>query len=143
MPDASVPCSNLQAAKYLDDFYYSNKHWAEVGGITTRELNALELELLFRLNFNLSIRREDYDSFVAQLVGDEPEGMMQIDDQAPLTAAAEAQIDQHWRVGEKTGGHSGMGGKKTSYVNVTDAARTYTEKCDDDVQKRKARSVEF
>jgi len=133
----------MQAAKYLDDFYYSNKHWAEVGGISTRELNALELELLFRLNFNLSIRREDYDSFVSQLVGDEPEGMMQIDDAAAQQAAADSHIDQHWRLGEKTGGHTGMGGKKTSYVNVADAARTLAERSDEDPHKKKSRSVEF
>lgn len=63
----------MEAAKYLDDFYYSNKHWAEVGGISTREINALELEFLFRLNFNLSVKRQDYDSFVLQISGDDLE----------------------------------------------------------------------
>mmetsp|Transcript_266 Transcript_266/g.599 ORF Transcript_266/g.599 Transcript_266/m.599 type:complete len:317 (+) Transcript_266:137-1087(+) len=58
----------MEAAKYLDDIYYSNKHWAEIGGFELEEMNSLELEFLFRINFYLSVQREDYDSFVSQLV---------------------------------------------------------------------------
>jgi hypothetical protein len=54
----------MEAAKFLDDFYFSNKHWAEVGGITTQEINALELEFLFLLEFDLNIQRSEYDSYV-------------------------------------------------------------------------------
>jgi len=62
----------MVAAKYLDDVYYSNKHWAEVAGISTKELNALELEMLFRLNFDMSISRDEYDAFHAQLGIEDP-----------------------------------------------------------------------
>jgi hypothetical protein len=61
----------MLGAKFLDDSYYSNKHWAEVGGMSTAELNCLELEFLFRLGFSLSLTREEYDSYVALLTGDE------------------------------------------------------------------------
>jgi hypothetical protein len=60
--------SVMTAAKYLDDFYYSNKHWAEVGGITTQEINKLELEFLFRMGFNLHMQREEYDWCAPQIV---------------------------------------------------------------------------
>jgi hypothetical protein len=59
--------SVMTAAKYLDDFYYSNKHWAEVGGITTQEINRLELEFLFRIGFNLHMQREEYDWYAEEL----------------------------------------------------------------------------
>mmetsp|Transcript_1385 Transcript_1385/g.2307 ORF Transcript_1385/g.2307 Transcript_1385/m.2307 type:complete len:262 (+) Transcript_1385:500-1285(+) len=70
----------MEAAKFLDDFYYSNRHWAEVGGISTKELNSLELEFLFRIGFNLLITREEYDVYVkaildAQSSKKEEEGM--------------------------------------------------------------------
>jgi hypothetical protein len=58
----------MLGAKFLDDSYYSNKHWAEVGGMSTAELNCLELEFLFRLGFSLSLTREEYDSYVALLL---------------------------------------------------------------------------
>lgn len=38
----------MTAAKMFDDFYYSNQHWAEVGGISVTEMNNIELEFLFR-----------------------------------------------------------------------------------------------
>jgi hypothetical protein len=61
----------MLAAKFLDDSYYSNKHWAEVGGMTTAELNCLELEFLFRLGFSLALSREEYDHYVRLLAGEE------------------------------------------------------------------------
>jgi len=61
----------MLAAKFLDDSYYSNKHWAEVGGMTTAELNGLELEFLFRLGFSLALSREEYDDYTRVLAGAE------------------------------------------------------------------------
>eukprot|EP00291_Cryptomonas_curvata_P011726 CAMPEP_0172185896 /NCGR_PEP_ID=MMETSP1050-20130122/20429_1 /TAXON_ID=233186 /ORGANISM="Cryptomonas curvata, Strain CCAP979/52" /LENGTH=262 /DNA_ID=CAMNT_0012859943 /DNA_START=129 /DNA_END=917 /DNA_ORIENTATION=+ len=56
--------SVMEAAKFLDDFYFSNKHWAEVGGITTEEINALELEFLFLLEFDVNVQRDEYDWYL-------------------------------------------------------------------------------
>ena len=61
----------MLAAKFLDDSYYSNKHWAEVGGMTTAELNGLELEFLFRIGFSLALSREEYDNYSNLLAGEE------------------------------------------------------------------------
>ena len=57
----------MSASKFLDDFYYSNKHWAEVGGIQTVELNRLELEFLFRMSFSLHMQREEYNWYAEEL----------------------------------------------------------------------------
>lgn len=43
------------AAKFFDDRYYSNEHYARVGGISSLEMNQLEREYLQLINFNLYI----------------------------------------------------------------------------------------
>lgn len=60
--------SVMVAAKFLDDMYYSNKHWAQIGGLSLKEVNALEMIFLFRLNFDLQMTRETYEKYVAQLL---------------------------------------------------------------------------
>lgn len=57
----------MVAAKFVDDFYFSNNYWSKVAGISFAELNGLELELLFLLNFSLHTTRSQYDEYVAQL----------------------------------------------------------------------------
>lgn len=82
----------MTASKFLDDFYYSNKHWAEVGGIQTGELNRLELEFLFRIGFSLHMQRSEYDWYAEELhqrVG--PEHIAAALALAPSTSPAPAQ----------------------------------------------------
>ena len=50
----------LVAAKFLDDDVCLNKHWADVGGLTVHELNALELDFLLALDFELAIQPAEY-----------------------------------------------------------------------------------
>lgn len=57
----------MVAAKFVDDFYFSNNYWSKVGGIPNEELNGLELELLFLLNFSLHTSRGEYEDYVAHL----------------------------------------------------------------------------
>jgi hypothetical protein len=52
----------LISAKFLDDRYFNNAFYAKVGGVSTAELNRLELEMLQLLEFRLSVTPE-------QLVG--------------------------------------------------------------------------
>jgi hypothetical protein len=59
--------SIMTAAKFFEDEYYSNRHWAEIGGLTVQELNSLELEFLFRMAFNLNVKRDQYEAFVNQI----------------------------------------------------------------------------
>ena len=58
---------------YGNDRYCTNKYYAQVGGITTTEINALERKFLRLMGFGdvrdltLSITKEDFDSFVIRL----------------------------------------------------------------------------
>jgi len=66
----------LIAHKYFDDEYFSNDHWAEIGGITTKELNRLELKFLFHLRFTCNVQREEYDEYLRNLGSGAYEGML-------------------------------------------------------------------
>lgn len=57
----------LLSSKYLDDIYYNNKFYAKIGGISSLEMNRLEVEMLQFLGYDLSVRREQFDEFVALL----------------------------------------------------------------------------
>jgi hypothetical protein len=43
----------MQAAKFSQDRYYTNTHYARVGGLPPQELKALELEFLARIFYTL------------------------------------------------------------------------------------------
>lgn len=59
----------LTAAKYLDDFRYSNADFAKIGGLQTKELNKLEEDFLLTINFNLLITTEQYQAFCEKIIG--------------------------------------------------------------------------
>jgi hypothetical protein len=53
----------LLAAKYLDDSVVSNLQWAKTGDLTVREMNELELEMLWKLKFELHVTSKEYDAY--------------------------------------------------------------------------------
>lgn len=59
--------SVLIAAKARDDTYYSNSYYASIGGITTKELNRLELMLLDMLQYNLFVTLEVFTEYRTKL----------------------------------------------------------------------------
>ncbi|CAI0551337.1 unnamed protein product [Linum tenue] len=59
--------SILVAAKFMDDECYSNGYYAKVGGVSTAELNKMELEFLFHLDFRLNVTVECYRSYCCRL----------------------------------------------------------------------------
>ncbi|GLJ31983.1 hypothetical protein SUGI_0643730 [Cryptomeria japonica] len=59
--------SVMIAAKFLDDVNYNNAYYAEIGGMKTREINTLELEFLFKLNFKLHVTVSVFQSYCAHL----------------------------------------------------------------------------
>jgi hypothetical protein len=63
-----VITSILLAAKFFDDAYYNNAYYAKVGGVLVSEMNSLEVEFLFRLNFSLRVSPELYSKYHAELV---------------------------------------------------------------------------
>ncbi|XP_002966846.2 cyclin-U4-1 [Selaginella moellendorffii] len=59
--------SVMVAAKFLDDAYYNNAYYAKVGGVNTQEMNRLELEFLFHLNFRLQVTVSVFESYCNRL----------------------------------------------------------------------------
>ncbi|KAI5060242.1 hypothetical protein GOP47_0024662 [Adiantum capillus-veneris] len=59
--------SVMVAAKFLDDAYYNNAYYAKVGGVTTIEMNRLELEFLFTLGFRLQVTTHIFQSYCCHL----------------------------------------------------------------------------
>lgn len=58
----------LLAAKFFDDAYYNNAYYAKVGGVLVSELNGLEVDFLFRINFSLHVSPELFEKYKAELV---------------------------------------------------------------------------
>ncbi|CAI9102236.1 OLC1v1000475C1 [Oldenlandia corymbosa var. corymbosa] len=55
--------SFVLAAKYVEDECYNNAYYAKVGGITTSEMNKLEMKLLVNLEFRLHVDVQTFDDF--------------------------------------------------------------------------------
>lgn len=58
----------LLAAKFFDDAYYNNAYYAKVGGVLVSEMNGLEVEFLFRINFSLHVKPEIFAKYQDELV---------------------------------------------------------------------------
>ena len=58
----------LLAAKFFDDAYYNNAYYAKVGGVAISEMNSLEIEFLFKVDFSLRVLPEVYEKYRAELV---------------------------------------------------------------------------
>ncbi|KAK3008109.1 hypothetical protein RJ639_014371 [Escallonia herrerae] len=59
--------SVMVASKVLDDVHYNNAFYARVGGVSNAELNRLELELLFLLDFGVIVRSRVFEIYCQQL----------------------------------------------------------------------------
>jgi len=55
--------SVMVATKFLEDIHYNNAMFAQIGGVSTQELNFLEIELLFALKFNLVVSPEEISTY--------------------------------------------------------------------------------
>ncbi|KAF3445603.1 hypothetical protein FNV43_RR10779 [Rhamnella rubrinervis] len=59
--------SVLVAAKFMDDMYYNNAYYAKVGGISTTEMNFLEVDFLFGLGFHLNVTPTTFQTYCTYL----------------------------------------------------------------------------
>ncbi|KAK9065399.1 hypothetical protein SSX86_016782 [Deinandra increscens subsp. villosa] len=57
----------MVASKYVEDMNYRNSYFARVGGITTEEMNTLELEFLFLMNFKIHVNVSVFESYCCHL----------------------------------------------------------------------------
>lgn len=78
--------SVMVAAKFMDDMYYNNAYYAKVGGITTAEMNFLEVDFLFGLGFHLNVTPTTFHSYCAYL-------QRQMLMEPPLNLAAESSLN--------------------------------------------------
>lgn len=58
----------LLAAKFFDDAYYNNAYYAKVGGVLVSELNGLEVDFLFRINFSLRVTPDEFEKYRRELM---------------------------------------------------------------------------
>lgn len=54
----------LLAVKYNEDVYFTNEHYAKVGGVSIEELNNLEYFSIQLLNFDLFISEDIYQKYL-------------------------------------------------------------------------------
>jgi len=58
----------LLAAKFFDDAYYNNAYYAKVGGVLVSEMNTLECEFLFKIDFSLRVIPDVFEKYNAELI---------------------------------------------------------------------------
>mmetsp|Transcript_24571 Transcript_24571/g.54725 ORF Transcript_24571/g.54725 Transcript_24571/m.54725 type:complete len:208 (+) Transcript_24571:114-737(+) len=61
--------SAILAAKFFDDIYYSNAYYARVGGVRTREVNALEAQFLKLIDWRLHVTPNEYEQYRNHVYG--------------------------------------------------------------------------
>ncbi|XXG83518.1 hypothetical protein AAC387_Pa10g1254 [Persea americana] len=71
--------SVVVAAKFIDDAFFNNAYYAKVGGISTVEMNRLELKFLFSLDFRLQVNIGTFGSYCLQLEKEATYGAYQIE----------------------------------------------------------------
>jgi len=59
--------SLMLAAKFFDDQYFNNAYYGKVGGVNCKEINSLEIEFLFMINFNLYVSEREYEMYNKKL----------------------------------------------------------------------------
>ncbi|XP_062106166.1 cyclin-U1-1 [Humulus lupulus] len=59
--------SIMVASKMLDDVHYNNAFYARVGGVSNAELNKLEVELLFLLDFGVVVSSRVFEIYCSHL----------------------------------------------------------------------------
>ncbi|XP_076886467.1 cyclin-U2-2-like [Bidens hawaiensis] len=57
----------MVASKYVEDMNYRNSYFANVGGITTKEMNNLELDFLMLMNFKMHVNLSVFESYCCHL----------------------------------------------------------------------------
>lgn len=60
-------CAVMVASKYSEDFYYTNKHYAKVGGISEDDMTHLEREFLETLDYYLYVPAQELREYEDKL----------------------------------------------------------------------------
>ncbi|XP_047339017.1 cyclin-U2-2-like [Impatiens glandulifera] len=57
----------MVASKFVEDMNYRNSYFAKVGGFTTKEINDLEFDFLFLMDFKLHVNVSVFESYCCHL----------------------------------------------------------------------------
>ncbi|KAK9816746.1 hypothetical protein WJX72_004508 [[Myrmecia] bisecta] len=115
-----VVTSVLLAAKLTDDNYFNNAYYAKIGGISTAEINKLELELLKLLDYRLCVSEKQVQQVLRLLeapVGSRRSKKRVSEDSSDLPQPPHKQ--EAWRHADSTSGES----ETTSAVVVVSAVQ--------------------
>ncbi|KAK4281165.1 hypothetical protein QN277_012690 [Acacia crassicarpa] len=82
--------SIMLAAKFMDDAFFNNAYYAKVGGVSTSELNKLEMNFLFGIDFRLQVSVETFGKSCVQL---EMEAAEALQIERPIQAC---RIKENW-----------------------------------------------
>lgn len=63
-----VITSIMVAAKFFDDHYFNNTYYGHIGGVSRGEMNVLEVEFLFMVNYNLFVNTEMHQTYSKRLM---------------------------------------------------------------------------
>ncbi|XP_010070213.2 cyclin-P3-1 isoform X2 [Eucalyptus grandis] len=63
------------AAKFVDDAFFNNAYYAKVGGVSTSELNRLEMKFLFNIDFRLHVSIDTFQRYCLLLEKEVSEGL--------------------------------------------------------------------
>ena len=55
------------ATKYMDDFFYKNSYYANVGGVQLAVLNTLEAEFLCLIGFQCHVEPDTFEHYLERL----------------------------------------------------------------------------
>jgi hypothetical protein len=84
----------LLAAKFFDDAYYNNAYYSKVGGVLGSEMNGLEVDFLFRINFSLHVTPDVFEKYKAELVAHSiSAGLAAAQPPSPIPEEIEAPIE--------------------------------------------------
>lgn len=70
--------SVMVAAKFMDDAFYNNAYYARVGGVSTAEMNKLEMKFLFSLDFRLHVSVQTFGKYCSILKREAKGGLIEI-----------------------------------------------------------------
>eukprot|EP00253_Pinus_taeda_P000952 PITA_00952 len=57
----------MVASKFLEDLNYRNSYYARVGGVSSEEINRMEMEFLFLMGFKLQVSVDVFESYCSHL----------------------------------------------------------------------------
>ncbi|KAL7598741.1 cyclin-P3-1 isoform X1 [Lactuca sativa] len=93
--------SVMLAAKFIDDAFYNNAYYAKVGGVTTAELNRLEMKFLFGLDFRLHVSVGTFGKYCSEL--EKEKEVLQVE-RLPRVIHAACGLKENWSTTDNDSG---------------------------------------